>query len=112
MNTPRQKRTYESSEIRFKLENDDLWLCRGLAAIYKFHQYNYSLPIQFQMFHVGFTRLDSWDLIPLAENYLKNKNLTPLELKVARPKMLKYAGQLSDIANGVLTMKKQGLQNQ
>lgn len=102
----RPKRTYEASEIRYKLETDDYWLCRGLVAIYKFHKYNQALP-HHQRSNVGFTFLDARDLIPLAEIYVKGIALNRRQLQIARPKMLKYAGQLASIANGTQRMKYQ-----
>lgn len=101
----RKKRTYEASEIRYKLETDDYWLCRGLAAIYKFHKHKETLPT-YKQEGLGFTFLDARDLVPLAELYLQRKALTPAQLRVARPKMLKYAGQLARIANGLQKMVK------
>ena len=101
----RQTRHYEASEIRLKLETDDYWLCRGLMAIYRFHQFN-------QAYHshnckdVKFTVLDARDLVPLAELCMQGEALTPLQIHVARPKMLKYAEKLAYIANGVVKLPK------
>lgn len=101
--TYRRKREYSASEIRYKLETDDYWLCRGLMAIYKYHQFNQTYH-SYRCKDVKFTPLDARDLIPLAELCLQGKALTQLQIRVARPKMLKYAENLARIANGVLTL--------
>ncbi len=99
--TYRRRRGYEASEIRYKLETDDYWLCRGLVAVYRFHQYDATMPSTHRT-GVSFTPLDARDWMPLAELCIQGKALTPLQLRVARPKMLKYAGKLAYIANGIV----------
>jgi hypothetical protein len=49
--------------------------------------------------NVGFNRLDSGILSSFAEQINRGRRLTPKQLEIAKKKIFKYAGQLTNISN-------------
>lgn len=98
------KRTdWTKAEIRTMLESDNIWLCRGLVAIFDKQTAEEQRDGRTEVDNgIGFNGVDAEILTNFA---LRIKNpergfLSAKQLPIARKKMLKYAGQLCKIANG------------
>ena len=61
-----------------------------IVDVYDTHEHN----------GVGFNGIDGGIMSSFSEFYKKTGFLTYKQMKIARKKMLKYAGQLTKIANG------------
>lgn len=103
---------YTKEQIAEKLEQDNRWLVRGLLALYKrqtadelenattshrngmgFNAYDANLL-------TGFARqIQAWQDTPEDERRYANP-LSTIQYRVLRQKMMRYAGQLTRIANG------------
>ena len=75
---------YTTEQVRENLRNNNAWLERGILAVYKSN---------------GFGELDSDYLNYLARWIESGKSLNGKHLRRARALMMKYAGQLEEIAN-------------
>jgi hypothetical protein len=94
---------YTKEFIKTQLENDDTWLCRGIVAIFnKQTQDEQAAETTSQKNGVGFNGSDAEFLSSLAKQFQKKGTLSPRQIEFARKKMLKYSGQLTSIANGIL----------
>lgn len=87
-------------EIRDKLLTDDVWLIRALKAIYK-HQtelerVNRNTKV---LNNIGFNAMDADFLSGMVAFHKDRGFFTPKQIEVIRKKMVKYAGQLTKIAN-------------
>ena len=91
---------YTKTFIKQKLIESDLWLVRGLLAIYRnqtdFEQINYTVR---DNNGIGFNKFDAELLSGLAKHYLDCGFFTQKQIDLVRKKMLKYSGQLTKIAN-------------
>lgn len=96
------KRTdWTKDEIRAKLESNDKWLCHGLVAIFNKQTAEEQRDGQTQEDNgIGFNGVDAEILTSFAMQFIERSFLTPKQLTITRKKMLKYAGQLTKIANG------------
>lgn len=96
-------RKWTKEEIRHNLETDNTWLYRGLLAIYKRQTDDEkNAGITKHENSVGFSGCDSSFLSNAAQFYLKTGFLTTKHLAAVRKAMLKYAGQLQKIAQGII----------
>lgn len=85
--------------IREKLQSNDLWLCRGIKAIYDCQTLSEQLEGQTKEDNgIGFNGVDAFILSSFAQFYVKTGFLTAKQLVIARKKMGKYSGQLLKIA--------------
>jgi len=95
------KKQFHKNEIKEKLATDNRWLERGIVAIFK---YQTDVEQQSEMTTdkngVGFNGLDAEFLSSLAKQVMQGKTLSERQIEYGRKKMLKYAGQLTRIANG------------
>lgn len=92
--------TYTTESIREKLLTDDLWLCRGLLAIFNCQTASEQVEGQTKEDNgIGFNGVDAFILSSFAEFYKRTGFLTPKQIVIARKKMGKYCGQLTKIAN-------------
>lgn len=96
------------SDIAEKLKTDDLWLIRGILAIYSAQTADEQRSGETKYKNgVGFSGVDSSFLSSLATQVLSRiRNgripanvLSPKQLSAARKCMVKYSGQLSKIAS-------------
>lgn len=93
--------------VRSNLAESDKWLIRGLLAIYARQTHDeQSQQTTKHDNEVGFNGLDAPILSSFAVQVRKHENdphprfpnpLSPKQLRLARKKMLKYAGQLAGI---------------
>jgi hypothetical protein len=92
---------WEAKEIQEKLRENDLWVMRGLLAIYA-RQTEDEKNAEVTKHHnrVGFSGADATLLSSFAKQIQKRGSLSVKQMLWARKKMLKYAGQLAKIANG------------
>lgn len=92
---------WTKAEIRNRLETDDKWLIRGLVAIYNRQtdqEQNNGMTKEEN--GVGFNGVDSVILSDMAKQHMTRGFLSRRQIEIVRGKMLKYAGQLTKIANG------------
>lgn len=79
--------------IRENLKTDDMWLIRGLVAIYKKQtdsEQNDGMTKEEN--GIGFNGVDSIILSDMAKQYITRTFLTARQLNIVRDKMLKYSG--------------------
>lgn len=94
---------WKKEEIQYKMKTDDRWLIKGLLAIYKRQTDDeQSSGATKHDNGVGFNGVDSSFLSNAAVFYMKAGFLTPKHMAAVRKAMHKYAGQLAQIANGML----------
>ena len=88
-------------QIREGLQKSDLWVNRGILAIYA-HQTSEEQQVEDTRFrnNVGFNAADAKRLSYYAKWIQKHGSLSGKHKEVARKKILKYSGQLTKIANG------------
>ncbi len=87
--------------IRAMLETNNVWVVRGLMAIYKYQTESEKAEgVTREDNGVGFNGVDSEILTSFAQQWQARNFLSPKQLEIARKKMLKYSGQLAKIANG------------
>ena len=88
-------KTWDKETLKDLLKRDDRAVCRAILRIYSFQteeeKYYESTKSENG---VGFNRFDAEVLSSFAEQLKKGRNLTEKQMYVARPKMLKYVGQL------------------
>jgi len=99
---------WTKDQIKTKLQNDDGWVIRGVMAIFKYQTYaEQKIEHTQDLNGVGFNGPDSFILTSFAKqlNHKKSKNralaLSQKQMYIARKKIMKYAGQLAKIANGI-----------
>jgi hypothetical protein len=91
---------WKKEEIHALLFQSDATLIKGLLRIYSNQTADeQAVKLVTQNNGIGFTGADAPFLTSLAENFLKNKKLSPKQLEALRKKMPKYVGQLTRFAN-------------
>jgi hypothetical protein len=87
-------------EIRAKIQEDDKWLIRAMQAIYQrqteTERANRNTKV---LNNIGFNAMDADFLSGMVAFYKDRGFFTPKQIQVIRRKMIKYAGQLTKIAN-------------
>ena len=97
------KQKWTKEEIRELLEQNDKAVVRGLVVLYSRQTpEEQSEDRTVEKNNVGFNALDAAFLSSLARYAEKRGMLTEKQMPYARKRMLKYAGQLARIANGLL----------
>lgn len=92
---------YTKQMIREKLELSNVWVIRGLLAIYKYQTESEKVAGQTREDNeVGFNGVDSIIMSSFAQQWTTRGFLSPKQWTIARKKVMKYAGQLAKIANG------------
>ncbi len=98
---------WNKDEIKENLLKNDVWVHRGVVAIYNF-QTAEEQEVEDTTEHngVGFNGVDGHILSSFAKQIIKwNSNqkfpspLSPKQMTLARKKIVKYSGQLAKIAN-------------
>lgn len=94
---------WTKEEIRRLLESRDDAVVRGLIVLYSLQtSEEQSEDRTVEKNNVGFNALDAEFLSSLARYAEKRGMLTEKQMYYARKRILKYAGQLARIANGLL----------
>ena len=94
-------KVWKVEEIAHLLQTNDKMVIRSLMKLYGFQtDEEQDLGETTDYNGVGFNGADAPILSSIAENYLKWNRLTPKQLALVRKKMMKYAKQLTKIANG------------
>lgn len=91
---------YTVEYIKGMIETNDRWLRRGVLAIYEYQtirEQNNAKTIERN--DVGFNGVDAPFLTSIAQQLLQARYLTAKQIMYTRKLMLKYAGQLTRIAN-------------
>lgn len=94
-------KVWTKDEVAHKLATDDVWLKRGLMAIYNLQtdeEKNSDLTREDN--GIGFNAFDASILSDMAKQLQRTKYLSVRQLVIVRKCMRKYAGQLARIANG------------
>ena len=100
MEKRKKMKVWKKEEIKDLIENRNDAVIRGMLRIYDLqteseqvfgdtHEHN----------GVGFSGVDGGIMSSFSEFYDKTGFLTSKQMKIARKKMLKYAGQLTKISN-------------
>jgi hypothetical protein len=93
---------WEKKTILHKITTDNRWLERGVLAIYAkqtIEEQRKDITIEHN--NIGFNGADATFLSSIAQQLQKGRVLTDKQIFVTRKMMCKYAGQLTNIANGV-----------
>jgi hypothetical protein len=91
---------YTTEEIHQHLEVDDRWLIRGLLAIHARQTADEQVAqATIERNNVGFNGCDAQFLTDIAQKYQKYGRLSDKQIIAVRKCMLKYARQLTKIAN-------------
>lgn len=94
-------RVWTKDEIKANIANNNNWLIRGLLAIFNNQTSDeQSAGTTTHDNGIGFNGVDAEILSSFATHYKLRGFLSPKQIQIARKKMLKYSGQLTDIANG------------
>lgn len=94
---------WNKENIKAKLATDDRWLLRGLVAIYnKQTDAEKSAGLTAEDNGIGFNGVDAEILTSIAQQNIARGSVSPKQLAIVRKKMMKYAGQLAKIANGLV----------
>lgn len=101
---------WTKEEIKENLKTNDLWVIKGVLAIYKYQtEEEQAVGCTKINNGVGFNGCDDIIMSSFAEQIKEwekfKKYSSPLskkQLTIARKKIIKYSGQLSKIANGEL----------
>lgn len=93
-------KTWTEDEIRSNLRSSDKWVARAIAAIHDLQTESEKRTKSTKRYNnVGFNSVDAGFLSDLAESYKKYGSLTDAQIEAGREAIMKYAGQLTDIAN-------------
>ena len=97
---PAPKKVWTKQEIADKIQFSNVWLTKGLLAIYA-HQTTDEKSCESTHWAngVGFNGADAEILSSFSKQLLERGFLTPKQVALARKKMMKYVGQLVRIAN-------------
>ena len=97
---PKIAAKWNKNNIRAMLETSDKAVCRGVMAIF-----NNQTPeeqvggVTVEDNGIGFNGVDADWMSQMAVNIKHYGKLTPAQMNITRPKILKYARQISEIAN-------------
>jgi hypothetical protein len=92
-------KVWTKQEIRTMLETNDVWVIRGMLAIFEYQTADEQAHGRTEYDNgVGFNGVDAEILTSFVEQYKARNFLSPKQIAIARKKMLKYAGQLVKIA--------------
>ncbi len=103
-------KTWIKEEIQTNLRDNDTWVIRGVVAIYNLQTTDEQRKQETTENNgVGFNGVDGYIMSSFAEQiqtWMNNRSprkfrfpLSQKQLKIARKKIIKYAGQLTKIAN-------------
>lgn len=103
-----EKKVWKKEEIRELLETNDRAVVRGIVVIYSLQTTDEQQTAEtIEHNGVGFSGIDAKFLTSLAKHILERGGLSPKQMVYARKKILKYAGQLTKVANGKLKVEVQ-----
>ena len=93
-------RTWTKDEIKYKIFTSDEWLYRAILAIYSKQSDKEKETGETRYENgVGFTGYDARSLSYYAKWILRHKKLDRWHINIVRERMMKYAKQLTKIAN-------------
>lgn len=96
-----EQKKWTKEEIRDKINTDNRWLLRAVSAIYnKQTEDEQANKTTSHDNGVGFNGVNAEFLSQAAERYQKGYTFSEKYIAAIRKSMLKYAGQLTRIANG------------
>jgi hypothetical protein len=91
---------WTAAEVKEELKTKNSWLCHGIVAIYQRQTADeQAAETTIENNGVGFNGCDGEFLSSVAKQLLAGRKLSERQVTVCRKAMLKYAGQLSKIAN-------------
>lgn len=87
-------------KIRSGLEKYDVWVLKGVVAIYR-RQTGEEVIKKCTLVrnNIGFNAADAYYLSSIARDYLMGRQIGGCDIRECRRRMMKYAGQLCEIAN-------------
>lgn len=94
------KREWTKKEIKDLLERNDTMVCRSLVQLYNCQdEVEKTVGDTVSQNGVGFNCIDAPFMTSCAEFYLKNNYLSKKQIAFVRKKIMKYANQLTLLAN-------------
>lgn len=93
-------KVWKKEEIRERLKVDDIWLRRSIVAIFEQQtSEERSAGLTVEDNGMGFNGADAPAMSRIAQQIQRDGLLDYKNVSYARKKMLKYAGQLANLAN-------------
>lgn len=101
MEVKEEVRVWTKTEVKGLLVRNDEAVRKGIVAIYRLQTEEEKVAGETRVDNgVGFNGMDAPFLSSLARQVLQGRNLSEKQLAAGRKALLKYAGQLTRIANG------------
>ena len=98
-----ETKVWTKDEIKSLIEKRDDAVIKGLLKIYEYQTRDEQNSGYTKVHNrVGFSGVDGEIMSSFASFYNRNEFLSPKQMKIARKKMLRYAGQLAKIVNGTI----------
>lgn len=98
-----ENKIWKKDEIKTMLETNDKAVLRGVVVIYSLQTKDEKKVGETREHNgVGFSGVDAEFMSSLAKFILSRGYLTENQMTYARKKIMKYAGQLTKVANGKL----------
>lgn len=98
-----EKKIWKKEEIKTMLQTNDNAVLRGVVVIYSLQTADEKAVGETREHNgVGFSGVDAEFMSSIAKFILSRGYLTDKQMTYARKKILKYAGQLTKVANGKL----------
>lgn len=95
-------KTWTVEEIRNLLNTNDLMVCKSVVKIFEKQTEDEKQSDGTSHNNgVGFNGTDAFIMSQYAKQYIDKGYLSPKQLVIARKKIIKYAGQLTRIANNI-----------
>lgn len=97
--TPCKTKKERKEKVKALLQSSDKAVCRGLLRIYERQTASEQrADTTTDANGVGFSAFDAEILSSFAKQLLQGKTLSPRQMELARKKVVRYAGQLAEIA--------------
>lgn len=94
------KKIWTKEEIKNLLNNNDTFVCRSLMVLYNFQTADEQTWGEANHRNgIGFSGADAKILTSFAEFYKERGYLSHKQIEIARKKITKYSGQLTNYAN-------------
>lgn len=94
------RKTWNVDEIKELLKTNDRFVLRSLIKLYSFQTKEEKRQKEStEANNKGFNKFDAESLTPIAQNVVKGNTITENQISYIRNKIMKYAKQLTKVAN-------------
>lgn len=104
-----EQNVWKKEEIQQMLKDHPVAVKKAVKTIFKFQTADEQRSSDTKHQNgIGFNGVDAYIMSEFAKQLEKGKDLSPKQFEIAKKKIMKYAGQLTRIANGELTLPGEG----